>query len=109
MVLISTAPGANALGQESEQANCYEVAGMHDVEGRKLVIGSEVLILELNPVLLDPLDADERETVMDMLAEPFEVCEFSGRYVYVEAAKEFSQGWEFHKFAVLPEHLRRVS
>lgn len=81
---------------------------MRDIDGTTLALGSKVMILQLSQALLDPLDADERETIIEMLAEPFEVCEFSERYVYVEAGKEFPQGWEFHKFAVLPEQVRVI-
>lgn len=82
---------------------------MRDADGAELAIGSRVLILRLNPAIFDPLEDDERAIILEMLKEPFEVCEFSDSYVYVEAGKEFPQGWEFHKFAVSPEHLRKVA
>ncbi|MCH6482565.1 hypothetical protein MMG85_03125 [Pseudoxanthomonas sp. LH2527] len=81
---------------------------MHDADGKLMVLGQKVLVLELDSRILESLDPEERAVVDEMLSGPFEVCEFSERYAYVEAGKEFPQGWEFHKFAVPPDKLRIV-
>lgn len=82
---------------------------MYDADGKLICLGQKVLVLELDPRILESLDPQERVVVDEMLSGPVEVCEFSERYVYVEAGMEFPEGREFHKFAVSPEKLRIVS
>jgi hypothetical protein len=82
---------------------------MHDCDGHALSIGANVLLLRIDPLVLEALPPDEREDVASMLDDELIVYDLRAPFVCVEKRWERGGGMvEYHMLSVPAADLRVV-